>query len=198
MSNGNWAWMWDGLIGRVMAKAMRVGNVDIERAAIDELAPGPSDDVLEIGFGPGAGIKMLAARLEEGSVAGVDPSRVMMGEAAGRNRKAIESGHARLCRASAHELPFEDRAFDGVIAANSVQLWLPFEESVAEVRRVLRPGGLLVTLTHRWAIKMLAPPDEWLETTRATFARNGLGEWRTWTGKALSGTTVGVAARRVE
>jgi hypothetical protein len=49
-------------------------NGDMQRAAVDELAPRPDDAVLAVGFGPGVGIAELVARLPDGSVAGADPS----------------------------------------------------------------------------------------------------------------------------
>jgi ubiquinone/menaquinone biosynthesis C-methylase UbiE len=186
--------MFDGLGGRVMAKVMRFGNVDMEHQAIDELAPSPTDRVLEIGFGPGEGIRILADVISSGRVAGADPSAVMVETARRRNRRAIASGRVELALAPADKLPWPDSAFDGCICVNTIQLWDPFDQSVAELARVLRPGGQFVALTHDWAINKLAPVDEWLATAQEAFSRHGFAEWRTWTGRARSGGTVGIAA----
>lgn len=145
--------IFDGLGGRVAAKVMARGNRAAEREAIELLAPAPTDAVLTIGFGPGVGVALLAARLLAGYVAGVDPSRAMLAEAARRNRAAIRQGRVDLRLGAAHDLPWESERFDGAIAVNSIQLWEPLQPSVAELARVLRPGGRLVTITHDWALQ---------------------------------------------
>lgn len=43
------------------------------QAAVAHLAPAPADRVIEIGFGPGLGLQVLARTLVHGHVTGVDP-----------------------------------------------------------------------------------------------------------------------------
>ncbi len=185
----------DGVAGMAAARVMAIVNADMEREAIDTLAPSVDDAVLEIGFGPGVGIEMLARKLAGGRVAGIDPSTAMLRAAERRNRAAIRAGRVELRLAAAHALPFDDASFDCAFAVNSMQFWDPLDASVAELARVLRPGAAFVALTHGWAIEKYAPCDEWLERARAALAAHGLSDWRTWTGKARSGATVGLAVR---
>jgi len=56
------------------------------------------------------------------------------------------SGSLRLVRASQERIPYGDRQFDAVIAAASLHYARDLPGTVAEARRVLRPGGLLVLL----------------------------------------------------
>ena len=189
--------LFAGVAGRAVAPIMARGNADMERQAIDVLAPEPHHAVLELGCGPGVGLKALAQRLTGGWVAGIDPSDAMLRSARARNRDAVRHARVRLARTPAHELPFDDATFDGAIAVNSVQLWEPFEASVAEVTRVLRPGALLVTLTHDWALKHHADSvDAWLARAEEVFERCGFDDMRKWTGHAKSGGTVGFSGRR--
>lgn len=188
--------LFDGVTGVAAARVMAIVNADMEREAIDVLAPRQADAVLEIGFGPGVGIEMLAKQLSGGHVRGVDPSAAMLRAAERRNRAAIRDGRVVLRLAAAHEMPFDGASFDGAIAVNSVQMWEPIEASVAELARVLRPGAAFVALTHRWAIEKYAPRDEWLERARTVMLERGFAEWRTWSGKARSGATVGLAVRK--
>lgn len=190
--------LFDGIAGAAIARVMAISNADMERAAIDALAPRARDAVLEIGFGPGVGIEMLARRADGGLVAGVDPSSAMLRSAERRNRASIRDGRVELRIAHAHQLPFAGASFDGAIAVNSMQLWDPLDASVAELARVLRPGAAFVALTHRWAIEKYARSDEWLDRTRVLMLGSGLSEWRTWSGKARSGATVGLAVRKRE
>jgi len=145
--------LFDGIGGRVAAKVMARANRAAELEAIELLDPAPTDAVLAIGFGPGVGVALLAARLPNGHVAGVDPSKAMLAEATRRNRAAIRQGRVDLQLGAAHELPWESGRFAGVIAVNSIMLWEPLPISVAELARVLRAGGRLVTITHGWALR---------------------------------------------
>ncbi len=150
-----------GAAGRLAGAVMARLNRDMERAAVDELAPGPDDAVLAVGFGPGVGVAELVARLPGCVVAGVDPSPTMVAQARRRNLAAIDAGRVVLARAGAEAIPWPDRAFSGVVAVNCMQLWEPLDDALCEVARVLAPGAPLVTVTHTWAIEKRAPLSEW-------------------------------------
>jgi ubiquinone/menaquinone biosynthesis C-methylase UbiE len=100
-----------------------------------------NDKVLEIGFGPGVGIELLAQAAAGGYVFGIDPSKEMLDQAASRNARAIESGHVDLRLGSAEALPFKDNSFDKAMAINSLHLWSDAIAGLREVRRVMKPGG---------------------------------------------------------
>jgi ubiquinone/menaquinone biosynthesis C-methylase UbiE len=150
-------------------------NRDMEGAAIAELDPAPHDHVLAVGFGPGVGIEELVARLGCGRVAGIDPSATMVAQAQSRNVGAVESGTAELVRAGAESIPFRDGAFHGVLAVNSMQLW-SLEPAVREVARVLAPDGVLVSMTHVWAIEKGKPLTDWMATVVRLLEACGLSE----------------------
>jgi ubiquinone/menaquinone biosynthesis C-methylase UbiE len=162
---------FDGFVGRISGFVMARLNRDIERAAVAELRPLPNDSVLAIGFGPGIGIESLAEALPAGLVAGIDPSATMNELALRRNRRGIDSGRIVLRNAGAEVIPWPDDTFDGIVAANSAQLWRPLDAAVGEVARVLRPGGSLVTITHAWAIEKVSPVPEWIEWVSSLLAQ---------------------------
>ena len=113
---------------------------------------GQDDHILEVGFGPGALIQVLAARATKGVVAGVDLSPVMLQQASRRNAEAIREGRVRLQPGSALALPFEDASFDLALSANSLPFWPDQEAGVKEIRRVLKPGGVIaIVLQPIWA-----------------------------------------------
>ena len=187
---------FDGPAGTVAAKVMARMNRGAEVAAVETLAPGPHDTVLAIGFGPGVGVELLAARLVGGRVVGVDPSGVMMREATRRNARFIDHGKVQLHRAGVQAIPVSDASCDGAIAVNSAQLWQPFADGVAEVARVLRPGARLVTLTHDWALeKQAGRVDAWLESARETLERHGFTEIEHWRAHVERGRSITLCAR---
>ncbi len=134
--------------GVIMARSTRLRNewtlslLDIRR----------DDRVLEVGCGPGALIQALAAKVTEGFVAGVDPSPIMLQQAARRNAEAIREGRVQLQLGSATALPFEDASFDKALSANSLPFWPDQEAGVKEMWRVLTSGGMIaIILQPRWA-----------------------------------------------
>lgn len=179
------------LAGPVMARM----NRDMERAAVDELAPRPDDSVLAIGFGPGVGIAELVRRVPDGVIGGVDPSEAMLHQARRRNAAAVASGQVLLEPGTAAHIPWPDATFSGVVAVNSVQLWEPLDASVQEVARVLAPGALLVAVTHVWAIEKHAPLDDWVGEISTSLQRHGLSDVSTRTAPFRSGTGHLLSAR---
>jgi ubiquinone/menaquinone biosynthesis C-methylase UbiE len=108
---------------------------------IDLLDVQPRDKVLEVGFGPGVGVQLLANSASAGYVAGVDPSEEMVLQATTRNKRAIARGRVDLRRASAESLPFDDELFDKAMAINSMQVWPDAVAGLREIRRCIRAGG---------------------------------------------------------
>ena len=101
----------------------------------------PNDKVLELGFGPGVGIDLLARAASDGYVFGVDPSKEMLEQASARNAEAIKSGHVDLRLGLAESMPFADNSFDKAMAINSLQMWPDAIAGLRELRRVMKPGG---------------------------------------------------------
>ncbi|WP_370097690.1 class I SAM-dependent methyltransferase [Streptacidiphilus sp. MAP12-20] len=131
-----------GLGGRVIGALMAVMNAAQVKETVRAVAPKADEHVLEIGFGPGIGLVALATSAPGLQVAGVDPSATMVAAAGRRTRRFAD--RVQLHEGTAAALPFPDATFDAVCATNSVQLWRPRAESLAEVLRVLKPGGRLV------------------------------------------------------
>jgi SAM-dependent methyltransferase len=102
--------------------------------AVDWLLPSAARRVLDIGAGTG---KLTRALLDRGLEAiAVEPDEEMLRVLAVTHPTA----DARPGRADA--LPVPDASADAVLAAQAWH-WFPPERTVAEVRRVLRPGGRL-------------------------------------------------------
>ncbi|WP_051943403.1 class I SAM-dependent methyltransferase [Streptacidiphilus rugosus] len=131
-----------GLGGRAIGALMAVMNAAQIRETVRAVAPQAGEHVLEIGFGPGVGLVALANAAPGVRVAGADPSAEMVAAAGRRTRRLGD--RVGLHEGTAAALPWEDATFDAVCATNSVQLWQPRGASLAEVLRVLKPGGRLV------------------------------------------------------
>jgi ubiquinone/menaquinone biosynthesis C-methylase UbiE len=122
--------------------------VQQRRATRELLALRPGERVLDIGSGPG----FLAAEMAEdvgaeGRVHGVDPSESML---ALSQQRTPASGAARLefQAADALALPFPDAGFDAIVTTQVLEYVPDVPAALAEIRRVLRPGGALRVLEH--------------------------------------------------
>ena len=184
--------LFDGPTGRVVAAVMARKNADAEHEAVTALDPDRSDTVVAIGVGPGVGVELLARRVAH--VIAVDPSQVMVAETVRRNRDAVDAGTVEVIRSHAGNLPLDDSSAHGAIAVNSIQLWDPIGASVAEVARVLRPGGRLVTFTHDWAIERSTgwSPEAFGEWIAGIASGVGLGGFEMWRGHAEEGRSVAI------
>lgn len=133
-----------GIGGWLAGMLMTRTNQQMFRWAVDLLAVQPEDHLLEIGFGTGSMVAIIARAAHRGLVAGVDPSELMLQQATQRNRAALRSGQVDLRLGTASNLPFAANSFDKICAVNSFQLWQSPQTDLQEVRRVLKPGGLLL------------------------------------------------------
>jgi ubiquinone/menaquinone biosynthesis C-methylase UbiE len=133
-----------GRLGRLGGLILARTNRKAAASAIELLAVRPGDRVLEIGFGPGVGIEMMAQRAPPVTVAGVDPSAEMLSQATARNAWAVRDCRVELHLASADRLPFGDDVFDKGVDVNSLQGAPDAAAGMREVRRVMKPGGKVV------------------------------------------------------
>lgn len=118
-------------------------------AAVDWVLPSHASRVAEVGAGTGA---LTGSLIERGlRVEAVEPD--------GRMLEVLTRLHpeATAHLAGAQNLPLPDASVDTVLAADAWH-WFPFEQSVKEVRRVLRPRGWLGLLWN--VVTPVAPWEE--------------------------------------
>ncbi len=116
------------------AAAYERGRPSYPPAAIDWLLPDAARDVLDLGAGTG---KLTTRLVERGlSVVAVDPIAEMLDVL----RSALPDTTALL--GTAEQIPLPDNSIDVVLVAQAWH-WFEPERAVAEVVRVLRPGGRL-------------------------------------------------------
>src|SRR3990167_5205797 len=104
-----------GLGGRLVGRAMAWANARPTRLAVEALDLSSGDDVLDVGCGNGHAVALIAARLKDGTVSGVDQSDVMIDQARAANGRAILNGKVRLTVGDFNPLPFPPASFDRVL-----------------------------------------------------------------------------------
>ncbi len=131
-----------GLLGRIIGRAMVKDTKLANDHNLELLAASADETVLDLGFGQGRTVEILAARGVK--VMGVDVSETMVAQATARNRRAVADGRVDLRVSDGVTLPFDDDSVDAVISAHTIYFWSEPLDTLAEIARVLRPGGRLV------------------------------------------------------
>jgi ubiquinone/menaquinone biosynthesis C-methylase UbiE len=137
-----------GWLGRVAGLFMARNTYD-DAWVVALLDVEANDRVLEIGFGPGVAIELLADRARTGHVAGIDPSEVMLSHAVRRNADAVRAGRVDLRLGSIERLPFADASFDKACALHSLYFWPSLEGGLDELKRILKPRGRLALAVRK-------------------------------------------------
>ncbi len=191
---GCWACIW-------IRETAAVNDV-----AIDLLDAKAGERVVEIGCGPGRALGWLAA--EGATVCGVDVSPAMLAAARRRNAHLVAEGRLELLLGDGTNLPLNDDSADAVLGVHTIYFWPDPATTLAEVARVLRPGGRLSHRLTRGRAPAAAPAgSERLpgadhatahELTRA--GRGSLGvevRWRPEGGARVSAWATSTVAGRV-
>jgi ubiquinone/menaquinone biosynthesis C-methylase UbiE len=133
---------YDGwLFPRVLDLVMRQKQMQPFRERIGKAASGR---VLDVGIGSGLNLPFYGERADH--VYGVDPSAELLLFAEERARKTPVP--VELLRGSGEALPLDDKSVDTVVMTFTLCTVTDAGKTLAEIRRVLKPGGLLLFAEH--------------------------------------------------
>jgi len=100
-------------------------------------------NVLEVGCGVGAQLRILAKRFPKTRFTGIDFSSEQIAHARILLREELASGQIELLEGSAYELPFQPNSFDGIFLCWVLEHLADPVLAMQELGRVLKPGGVL-------------------------------------------------------
>ncbi|GIW41298.1 MAG: SAM-dependent methyltransferase [Candidatus Binatia bacterium] len=144
--------VYDHVFGRVFGRRIR--------GVVESLCIPPGAKVLEVGVGTGLSLEAYPRHCH---VVGIDLAPDMLQIA---QEKVNRHGwrHVTLMEMDAQKLSFPDDSFDYVTAFHVVSVVPDPRRAVAEMARVLKPGGTLVVINHfRSRNPVLARLDRWIE-----------------------------------
>jgi len=161
-------------------ESMERGHRPVGEQAIEKMRVPDDARVLDVGCGSGWASRLLAERAVRGRVVGVDISDEMIRLAA-ETSNHFENLTFQV--ASAEHLPFANGEFTHAFSMESLYYYADMSQALREIRRILAPGGLFVTVvdlyqenkaSHQW-IEQLAVPVQLLSTLeyRALFEAAG-------------------------
>jgi SAM-dependent methyltransferase len=125
----------------------------------DRFPVAAGDRVLDMGCGAGrhafalyrAGADVVALDLDEAELKDVAGMFAAMRE----EGEVPDGATAQAVRGSAYALPFEDGTFDRVVAAEVLEHLPQDERAMAELFRVLKPGGLIAVTVPAWGPELV-------------------------------------------
>ena len=165
--------------------SMERGHRPVGEQAIVKMQIPANAVVLDVGCGSGWAARLIATQASQGHVIGIDVSDEMIRLASDQSR---DFPNLEFKVASAESLPFGDAKFSHAFSMESLYYYADIEAAAREIRRVLRPGGLFVTVvdlykenepSHQW-IDNLNVPVHLLSANdyRALFERVGFSDVR--------------------
>ena len=109
------------------------------------LVPEPAH-ILDVGCGTGGFLRLAAQRFPAARLTGVDPSEKMLEHAVAAN--PVARPPRRSSTLPRKRFPFEDGSFDLAVSTMSFHHWADQAKGLAEIARVLRPGGAFLLADH--------------------------------------------------
>ncbi|MDQ1078438.1 class I SAM-dependent methyltransferase [Pseudoroseomonas cervicalis] len=152
-----WAGVYDAVFGGVSSYGRRRAV-----AAVNRL---PGTRVLEVGVGTGLALPRYRT---DKRVVGIDLSREMLLKAEERVREERLAHVEGLLEMDAEQMAFQDGAFDIAVAMFTASVVPDARKLLAEMQRVVRPGGHLLFVNHFAAE---TGPRWWVERTMAPLSR---------------------------
>jgi ubiquinone/menaquinone biosynthesis C-methylase UbiE len=167
-----------------------------KRASIEAMGLRPGHAGLDVGCGTGADVRLIAERVgASGRAVGVDASRDLLALA----RERTPSGMAaEFVLADAHALPFGEGEFAAARVERTLQHVADPAAAIAEMARVVRPGGRVVATEPDWDTLVISSGDQ--PTTRAILDELRASSREPAVGRAVAGhfAAAGIAVTRVD
>jgi SAM-dependent methyltransferase len=179
--------------GAAYERSMGAWSRLVGEVFLDWLMPAGSLRWLDVGCGSGAFMQILLERCTPAELQGIDPSEAQLAFA----RRRLAETPAQFQQANAMAVPFADRRFDAAVMALVIHFVTDPEKAVAEMARVVAPGGIVAGYVWDFTAaggSPIAPITEELRAMGLSSARHPSIDAsrmaalrRLWTGAGLAG-----------
>lgn len=171
------AHMFNDIAGRYdfLNRFMSLGiDVGWRKKALKILQPLQPKIILDVATGTGDVAIMAARMLQPEKIIGIDISEGMLAYGREKVKKAGLSDKITLQEGDSETISFPDETFDAITVAFGVRNFENLEKGLAEMRRVLKPGGKAVILEFSNPTK---PPVKQLYNFYFRYITPSIGKW---------------------
>ena len=138
-----------GLKGRFAGIIMNLIHTNqykkiIQRHIIDKIDTTNHLSILDVGCGGGKVISLFSSMLEKSKIYGIDHSVDMVNLSSRVNKAGISDGTVNIVQGNVNKLPYSDDFFDIVTAFDTINFWNDFDNSIIEIKRVLKQNGIFL------------------------------------------------------
>ncbi len=129
-----------GFFGKIVSSLMIKGNRPAYNTLLLDMDVRSGEKILEIGYGPGIGIHLLATAVNC-QIYGVDFSELMHKKASKRNKQFIEKNQVNLLYGDFVETPINAEGFDKIFCLNVLYFWEDLNPPFVKIRSLLKDGA---------------------------------------------------------
>lgn len=133
-----------GDLGKEVGERMNLGNAPMNLHTLAILNAGGTDQILEIGMGNGFFVKDILAKSSDVQYVGCDYSEDMVAAAEKLNDRWVQEGQAKFVHSIADNTGLPSASFTKVFTVNTIYFWEDPAAILAELKRLLSPGGELI------------------------------------------------------
>ena len=155
-------------------EGMERGHGPVGQQAIELMNIPPDARVLDVGCGSGWASRLIAAKAREGRVVGIDISDEMVTLSA---ETSTNYPNVEFRVASAEALPFADVEFTHAFSMESLYYYADITAALKEIRRVLSPGGVFVTVVDLYQEN--EPSHQWVHDLKVPVQLLSISDYRT-------------------
>ncbi|XP_039268305.2 uncharacterized protein LOC120343235 [Styela clava] len=169
-------------LGGFFTKYLLKNNESLEEVTARAIKPNPDENVLEIGFGRGDGLHyVLQNTLKNGNgfLYGVDHSKATCKWAQNLMYKDVANGKLIILNEDVAKMSIADGTINKVFHVHCCHFWPEMDNALSEIKRVMKPGGLVVSGANltlkKWGVE-IGLTEEWMhDSTRYTDAQQRTG-----------------------
>ena len=136
-----------GLKGRLAGVIMNLIHASqykkiIQKYLVENIDTSDELTVLDIGCGGGKVINIFSSLIKNAKIFGIDHSPDMVNLSQKVNKNGINNGMIEIVQGDVKKLPYPNDSFNIVTAFDTISFWNNFNDSINEIKRVLKQDGI--------------------------------------------------------